>query len=299
MFSKMFKLMFVLFLSCVFIFSSSLNTLAVSKQMWGAVEYKDGMIGKVTVLRDTPKYQKDSKGKLNIISTLKKGQELGVYGITRSHYGLGGDTYVQKAATSYTVLATETLKQIKNPANRVIIGGLKPNTKKKYTYRTNGTKESERVWKYDGVDYQYGWDRWSLVTDPYTRTYYSENGKYMAQSHYRSNLEHIPTPGSASMFIQLPLKINQTWGAFYQDPEMPDTSYKVTSVTKTIKTPAGTFNNVIEIKKEFSGYWEGYTESYIYVAEGVGVIRISSKYEPRSDYGASPRSSQYELYKLQ
>jgi hypothetical protein len=74
---------------------------AEAKVIWGKIELKQGMIGKVTILKDTDLYR-ITGNKLYVVRKAKKGQEFGVYSYKKNFgglYGLGGGIYVKKSSS--------------------------------------------------------------------------------------------------------------------------------------------------------------------------------------------------------
>ena len=63
------------------------------------------------------------------------------------------------------------------------------------------------------------------------------------------------------MELKYPVVVGQSWSAGYDD----EYQYKITSTTKTVTTPAGTFYNVVEVK--------GNTGWVTYFAPNVGRIK--------------------------
>jgi hypothetical protein len=69
--------------------------------------------------------------------------------------------------------------------------------------------------------------------------------------------------GFISSTVPYPLKLNTKWTDDFYEDEDPIT-YVVTSMNKTITTPAGTFKNAIEIKTNF--------DTSEYYVQGVGLV---------------------------
>ncbi|HZG59599.1 MAG TPA: hypothetical protein VEY68_03805 [Anoxybacillus sp.] len=84
---------------------------AEAKVMWGKVELKKGMIGKITVVKDTDLYSLQKNNQLKVLRKLKKGQEYRVYSFKNIYGGLYsvGGAYVKKTASiKYEPLSKET-----------------------------------------------------------------------------------------------------------------------------------------------------------------------------------------------
>ncbi|MBS4191176.1 hypothetical protein KHA94_13385 [Bacillus sp. FJAT-49705] len=91
----------VLVLSFVALFMFLFSTSdASAKVMWGKTELKQGQIGKVTILRETPVVKLDDKGNISsVVKRAHKGEEFRVYSYQNKFgglYGLGGGLFVQK-----------------------------------------------------------------------------------------------------------------------------------------------------------------------------------------------------------
>ena len=84
--------------------------------MWGKIELKQGMIGRVTILKDTDLYRL-TNNKLYVVRKAKKGQEFGVYSYKKDFgglYGLGGGIYVKKSSSiKYETPSKAKLEQLK------------------------------------------------------------------------------------------------------------------------------------------------------------------------------------------
>ncbi|HWJ76752.1 MAG TPA: hypothetical protein VNR61_01580 [Niallia sp.] len=77
------------------------NDTVQAKAMWGKIELKEGMIGKVKIVKDTYQYS-ISKKKLKKGSKLKKGKEYGVYSYSKNYggvYKVGSNKYVKKSSS--------------------------------------------------------------------------------------------------------------------------------------------------------------------------------------------------------
>jgi hypothetical protein len=115
-------------LIATFVFSAILPAAnkVEAKVFWGKMELKPGMIGKITILKDTNLYRiKDNK--FYIVRKAKKGQEFGVYsdryqqGVGRL-YGLGMGIYVpQSSAIKYEKVPKTMMEQLKREQRKISI----------------------------------------------------------------------------------------------------------------------------------------------------------------------------------
>jgi hypothetical protein len=81
---------------------------------------KDGMIGKLSVVKNTPIYVVvDSKGKTKTQGTAKKGAELGVYAIKGSLFHIGGGKYIKKSTAVKYVAISKTVAELKKVASKL------------------------------------------------------------------------------------------------------------------------------------------------------------------------------------
>jgi hypothetical protein len=71
--------------------------------------------------------------------------------------------------------------------------------------------------------------------------------------------------GSPTLILKYPVHVGQTW-----KPNPKNHTFRITFITETVKTPAGTFKNVIEVK---SSGWD----SVSYYAKNFGLIKASKK----------------------
>lgn len=105
------KKLFIFLLTVILAVTVSLQP-AEANTMWGKVEIKKGMIGKVQVLKETSLYQINKK-KLKVIKKLKKGTEYGVYEYTKSYGGL------YKVADNRYIKKSKSIQYSKKPVQKV------------------------------------------------------------------------------------------------------------------------------------------------------------------------------------
>jgi hypothetical protein len=108
--NQFFKFSTILVMLFVFLFGGGGES-AEAKVMWGKVELKKGMIGKITVVKDTDLYNLNKNNQLTVIRKLKKGQEYRVYSFKNIYGGLYnvGGAYVKKTSSiKYEALSKET-----------------------------------------------------------------------------------------------------------------------------------------------------------------------------------------------
>lgn len=245
---------------------TTVNASTINQVKWGKMYLKRGMIGKLIILQDTNIYSKGKNGNLTVAAKAKKGQEIGVYTFKNNLYGVGGNRYIKKSsAVKYQTPSKQMLSKMK-----VVTKGLKLNPKKTYVYY-NYDDQAKDTWRYTGTDS----DRWDLWTVS------RENGEkdYVAYYEDKSRMAFGVQESEIILEIPLPLTLNKKWEFFVYEGD-PVEKFTVTSLSKTIKTPAGTFTNVIEIKSSF-----GYVDYY---AEGIGLILALD----------NNGNKVYELYKL-
>ncbi|WP_051530000.1 SLAP domain-containing protein [Anoxybacteroides tepidamans] len=121
MIKKWLTCLVIAFIVAVGSFGQSGQT-AEAKTLWGNLELKKGMIGKIVIVKDAPLYEW-KQNKMNAVRTLKKGQQYRVYSskIVQGSlfYSLGGGLYVKKAANvqyvplspeQFTLLIKQSLK---------------------------------------------------------------------------------------------------------------------------------------------------------------------------------------------
>jgi hypothetical protein len=108
------------------------------------------------------------------------------------------------------------------------------------------------VYVWNGI-YSYGDD------EPFARYYKEDETGLMSVD---------PDNGDSFMDLAYPVKVGTTWS--YTDYEEKEITRTITSVTKTIKTRAGTFKNVVEVKES-----DG---TYLYYAPNVGLIKAHRPY---------------------
>ncbi|EIJ80394.1 hypothetical protein PB1_08542 [Bacillus methanolicus PB1] len=245
---------------------TTVNASTINQVKWGKMYLKKGMIGKLIILQDTNIYSKGKNGNLTVAAKAKKGQEIGVYTFKNNLYGVGGNRYIKKSsAVKYQTPSKQMLSKL-----RVITKGLKLNPKKTYVYN-NFYENVKETWHYTGTDSD-KWDLWTVSRDNGEKDYYAYREDKTGMAFGVQNSEII-------LEIPLPLTLNKKWEYFVYEGD-PVEELTVTSLSKTVKTPAGTFTNVIEIKSSF-----GYVDYY---AEGIGLIRALD----------SKGRIVYELYKL-
>jgi hypothetical protein len=109
---KKFFTLSVAFVVAIVVFFNFNGHAAEAKVLWGKLELKKGMIGKIVVVKDTELYKWEQPNKLKVIRKLKKGQEYRVYSSKTIQgslfYGIGGGAYVKKTANvQYVALSPQ------------------------------------------------------------------------------------------------------------------------------------------------------------------------------------------------
>ncbi|KAB7707424.1 S-layer homology domain-containing protein [Bacillus aerolatus] len=128
------------------------------------------------------------------------------------------------------------------------------NKNKIYHYQSD--EMGNLYYKFSGKKY-FEWDLWDVYVK--NKKAYSIVEKENSQGYY------FGYPESESwQLLKYPVKVGQSWSVGYQGYEH---TYKITSTTMTITTPAGTFRNVIEVTAD-----DGGTDYY---APNVGLIKVS------------------------
>ena len=125
-----------------------------------------------------------------------------------------------------------------------------------YTYKSEGkTYKHSYKGKYDG------WDEWMTSSSNATYLVYENNeGLYTGypESEYYTDLAY-------------PLKVGKSWTIGYEG----EGTSKITALNGTLKTPAGTFKNVVTVKDD-----DGYVSYY---APNVGFIKGTYKGKTNSE----------------
>ena len=233
------KVIFISILTVLLLIFST--TAASAKVMWGKTELKQGQIGKVTILSDVHAV-KINGSKIKQDKKLKKGEEYRVYRYQvvgkNGYYGLGGGLFVQKSSkVKYETPSKAKLALLEKPSFLM-------DKKKVYTYKFTGeTVKYTYQGKYDN------WDKWGTNDGNVFLQYEDANGLYTGwiESEYYVD-------------IQYPIKVGKSWEIGYEG----EGTAKITSLSKTVKTPAGTFYNCIEINE--NGF-------IVYYAKNIGVVK--------------------------
>jgi hypothetical protein len=107
----------ILFFSSITAVSTSA---AVTKDvMFGKVKVVKGMVGKISILKDSSIQKKDNKGKVVTVQKAKKGQEFGVYSKGNGFYQLGEGKFVKHTnAIKYTVIPKSLLEQVTKDSSK-------------------------------------------------------------------------------------------------------------------------------------------------------------------------------------
>ncbi|USK58574.1 SH3 domain-containing protein [Peribacillus asahii] len=195
-------------------------------------------IAHVNIKSGTLNVRSGAGTKYKKVGSLKK--DAGVYVYSKTKSGWSEIRYKKKKAyvmTKYLKFADSYLRD----------------KSKVYTYRSSDGEKYQEL--YTGESYD-GWDEWV-----------SNEGIYIMREDTKGLYEGV-FDGGYSVQIEYPIKVGKSWAA--SDNE--DTA-RILSVNKTIKTPAGTFKNVVEVRYKYSdGYF--YTA---YFTKNVGLIKIVSK----------------------
>ncbi|KAB7706635.1 hypothetical protein F9802_10590 [Bacillus aerolatus] len=237
----------IFFFTAILVLSAAVSFPAAKAEaavIWDGVELKKGTIGKVTILKDTPLFTR-SKGKIVKVKTLKKGQTASVFAVTEGYYHLYKKTFIKKNSYAKFTAVPKDVQYELNKEFRTVYYGLKLNKKHKYTYYD--AENDLENWEYSGASY--GWEVWKVNgANGYA---YTENKNWMRLGVANSD------------FIFLNIKLPLKTGSYWRD-DIYGIHHRVLSVNKTVKTPAGTFKHVIEIKDSENFYY--------YFAPNVGLI---------------------------
>ncbi|MFJ7640257.1 SH3 domain-containing protein [Peribacillus sp. NPDC097225] len=202
-----------------------------------------------TVTASNLNVREKASDKAKKVGSLKKGTKVTVYSKTKS--GWSEIRYNKKKA----YVSTEFLKFKKKVAS------YKMDTSKVYVYKSNGKKYT---YSSTGAKYNKVWTIWNVKGAGESWT---DIEKETSEGYY------IGWPES-EYFIALgyPLKVGAKWESW----DGSNTYIaKVTSMSKTVKTPAGTFNKVVEVKES-----DGSTRYY---AKNVGLIKAFVNGEKTSE----------------
>jgi len=219
----------IMFVFIFSFFSFNLSTTEAASTETAFVNVKSGTL----TVRST------ASVKAKKVGSLKKDVRVVVYAKTKS----GWSEIRYKSKKAY--VATKYLKF----ANSYLV-----NKSKVYTYMDMSTlKKTEYI--YTGI-YNGGGKSWDIWESEDGSTIVSEdkNGLYtgwMESEYYTS--------------IKYPVKVGQVWDNGFGEPDY----YRITSISKTVETPAGTFKNCVEVTNQ-SGYKS-------YYAQNVG--RVKTVYE--------------------
>jgi hypothetical protein len=112
----------ILVLAILFLFTFSLSSVysASNEHLQikiGSFIVKDGMIGKLSVVKNTTIYVLDRKGNTKTQGTAKKGTDYGVYSVKGSLYNIGGGKYVKKSSSVKYLAINTTVAELKKVAN--------------------------------------------------------------------------------------------------------------------------------------------------------------------------------------
>ncbi|AWG44200.1 S-layer homology domain-containing protein [Priestia filamentosa] len=158
-----------------------------------------------------------------------------------------------------------------NGANRFVTAGLKLNPRKTFVYKYPSDNYTE-TWRYGGKD-EFG-EKWTASG--------SEGKEYYSYRENNKGLDFGIQNSEILLTIPYPLKQNTKWTYQLYEGD-PVTNYVVTSMNKTITTPAATFKNTIEIKD--------YDGIYYYYVQGLGLVLVV-------DASHQPSERIFELQKV-
>lgn len=198
-----------------------------------------------TVTSNGLNVREKASAKSKIVGWLKKGNVIPIYSTSK---GWGVTRYKNKKA----YVSLKYIKLTPAPAMSFTM-----DKSKTYVYSVYG---EETVYKYlssskFGTPYQ--WNKW-IVEKEDVNVYYereSDSELLLASEEQDGSIGH-PT-----VMLKYPLYVGQTW-----KPLQKSGSVKITSMNKSVKTPAGTFKNVIEVKSSQA-------DSVAYYAKNIGMIK--------------------------
>ncbi|WHY91301.1 SH3 domain-containing protein [Neobacillus cucumis] len=178
------------------------------------------------------------------LGTLKKGTKVTVYSKTKSKKW-SEIRYKSKKAYVYT-------KYLKFTAGKRASYLLDKN--KIYTYTS---KEGTYQLIPTGKKYNQIWDKWYYSSKASGKQLFivSENSKGLYTGYIDSEYY---------IDIKYPAKVGQSWDVGYEG----EGKARIISITKTVKTPAGTFKNCIVVKED-----SGYTT---YFAKNIGLVKATN-----------------------
>jgi uncharacterized protein YraI len=223
------KKLIKLSISLIFLFSLSLPILTAAQ---AASSSSATVAATLLNVREKPSLNAKKVG------SLKKGTKLTVYERTKS--GWSEIHYKTKKAYVFSKYLKFTTKKASYLLDKT----------KVYTYKT-ATETYQLI--PSGKKYN-GWDKWT----------YSPSAGDKQVFIVRENSKGLYTGFIDSEYyidIEYPVKVGQSWAVGYDE----DGKARIISITKTVKTPAGTFKNCIEVKDD-SGY-------ITYYAKNIGMIK--------------------------
>ncbi|USK69184.1 SH3 domain-containing protein [Peribacillus asahii] len=190
-------------------------------------------IAHVNIKSGTLNVRSGASEKAKKVGSLKK--DAGVYVYSKTKSGWSEIRYKKKKA----YVATKYLRF----ANSYVMDKTKV-----YTYMEHGNKYKD---VYTGKGYQ-GWDEWITNESDIYIVREDKNGLYLG----------VPE-GGYNTEIKYPIKVGKSWR------NDGGSTVRISSVSKTIKTPAGTFKNCIEVTYDY-GDGDG---SKFYYAKNVGFVK--------------------------
>jgi uncharacterized protein YraI len=208
-----------------------------------------------TVTASSLNVREEASIKAKKVGSLKKGTKVTVYSKTKS--GWSEIRYNKKKAyvsTKYLKFATKQASYNRD-TSKVYVYKIEG---KNYTYSSTG-KKYNKVWTIWNV--KSAGENWTEIDQETSKGYYMG----WPESEYYTALVY-------------PLKTGAKWEAWEEGFKYTS---NVTSMRKTVKTPAGTFKNVVEVKKS-----DGFTRYYV---KDVGLIK--------SIYNGKKQSELVELKK--
>ncbi|OIK16298.1 hypothetical protein BIV60_04590 [Bacillus sp. MUM 116] len=179
------------------------------------------------------------------IGSLKKGSLITVY--SKTGQGKWSEIrYKSKKAYVYTIYLKFT--DGKRPSYLL-------DKTKIYTYQgQDGTYQLIST----GKKYDHSWDQWYQSSKTYGKQLFivheDSKGLYTGWIESEYYIE-----------IKYPVKVGQSWDIGYEG----DGKARISSMTETVKTPAGTFKNCVVVKED-----SGYTS---YFAQNIGLVKTTNK----------------------
>ncbi|RFU65105.1 hypothetical protein [Peribacillus glennii] len=243
---------------------------SIKKVMWNKLEYKKSMIGRVTIVKPVTQY-KTVKNKPKGYGKLSKGKVVGITKTDKTKFYL---------STGYWINKSKNIKYEKVPfsLSNAYADYVFWNPQKTYTfqfkwysdtpeydvYKPYKKSSTNQQWKVTALNPREG-----VVDYIYYHRFSNSVTRYTMWTPNNANPDAFDYP---EVVLAYPVVKGQSWVS-------GGNRVKILSTNATVKTPAGTFKNVVHVQHRQAGNPDDVRLGNYYYVKGIGEIKYELYHE--------------------